>query len=62
MKGALCQKDNSMMRKYKIIAIEFEPDAGYSLNLPIRGKNNRIRALGKGKQDPLSILAVEIWK
>jgi hypothetical protein len=62
MKGSLCEKGNSMIGKYEIPAIEFEACDGYPVNLPIRSKNNRIRALGRGKQDPLSVLVVEIWK
>jgi hypothetical protein len=50
------------MGKYQILAIEFVACAGYPVNLPIQGKNNRIRALGRGEQDPLSAQVVEIWK
>jgi hypothetical protein len=57
--NSCCQQANIITGRYLDFAIEFEACAGYPVNLPIQGKNNRIRALGRDKHNAFSAVTVE---
>ena len=45
-----------------ITATESEACERNPVNLPIQGKNNRIRALERDKHNPFKVITIKIWK